>query len=134
MLESGNGVETTIEKGWSSGVLEQGSGGGYFGTSLDVGQEPYTLTVYEGTGPEDTTTATENNILIKEGGYSASVTFSCADLDPEVEEPEPEIPLTERFKNQGQCIAYSNANPDDEDVTKELCKEAFTDNRRSNRV
>lgn len=44
----------------------------------------------------------------------------------------PQPPLTERFRNQGQCVAYANQNPDNtEGVTKEACKTAFQN--RSNR-
>jgi PKD repeat protein len=93
-LESSDGVETLIERAWSPGVMEDGSGGGGFGTSLDVGQEPYTLTVYEATGPDPAGPGPFNDETItpKEGGFSASVTFTCADLDPELNPP-PE-PLT----------------------------------------
>jgi hypothetical protein len=88
-LKSSDGVETLIERAWSSGVMEDGSGGGNFGTSLDVGREPYTLTVYEADGPPQPGPLPDNfnpetDITIKEGGWSASVTFTCADLDPEV--------------------------------------------------
>lgn len=38
--------------------------------------------------------------------------------------PDPEPPLTEQFKNQGQCIAHANANPNS-GITKEDCKDAF---------
>lgn len=38
--------------------------------------------------------------------------------------PDPEPPLTEQFKNQGQCIASANASPN-LGITKEDCKEAF---------
>lgn len=127
-LVSSDGVETLINRDWSRGVLEQGLGGGGIETSLDVGSEPYTLTVYEAIGPDPEGSGPFNDetITAKEGGWTASVTFTCADLDPENNPPpEPTTPLTERFKNQGQCVAYANANPEDEDVTKQLCKEAF---------
>ena len=38
--------------------------------------------------------------------------------------PDPEPPLTEQFKNQGQCIAHANHNPNS-GITKENCQERF---------
>ena len=46
----------------------------------------------------------------------ASDTVTCGSLPP--------LPLTEQFKNQGECIAHANAIPNS-GITKEDCKEAF---------
>jgi PKD repeat protein len=90
-LESSDGVETLINRDWSSGIMEQGVGGGGIETSLNIGSEPYTLTVYEAVGPDPAGSGPFNDetITAKEGGWTASVTFTCADLDPELNPPEP---------------------------------------------
>lgn len=59
------------------------------------------VTVDDGNGGADTETA---QILVK-------------DIPP---------PLTERFRNQGQCVSYANANPDS-GITRQDCQEAFVD-------
>ena len=51
-------------------------------------------------------------------GTAATATFKVT-----VSNPSPP-PLTERFRNQGQCVSDANANPD-LGITRQACQEAF---------
>jgi hypothetical protein len=55
-------------------------------------------------------------------GNAATATFKVT-----VSNPSP--PLTERFRNQGQCVSDANANPD-EGITRRACQEAFVDKKK----
>jgi hypothetical protein len=53
-------------------------------------------------------------------GNAATATFKVT-----VSNPSPP-PLTERFRNQGQCVSDGNANPD-EGITRQAYQEAFVE-------
>ena len=53
-------------------------------------------------------------------GNAATATFKGT-----VSNPSPP-PLTERFRNQGQCVSDGNANPD-EGITRQAYQEAFVE-------
>jgi HYR domain len=95
-MESSDGVETLVYRGWSIGQVEQGWIAGGIETVLDVGQEPYTLTFYEAVGPDPESTEPynpETDIFPKPGGATASLTFTCEDLDAEVTPPDITAPV-----------------------------------------
>jgi hypothetical protein len=86
-MESIDGVETLVYRGWSIGQIEQGWIAGGIESIEDVGEPPYTLTFYEAIGPDPHSSDPynpETDIYPKAGGATTSLTFTCEDLDAEV--------------------------------------------------
>ena len=78
-----------------------------------------------------------NDVGIEESELVASDSVTCTTSPPPEDggdtgggdtgggdDEEEQPPLTEQFDNQGQCIAYADANPDS-DITREDCNAAF---------
>jgi hypothetical protein len=105
-----------IVGGGASGTFELGYAEGSFLTP-PTAPGPYTIIFYEDANLDT---------IPDEGGLQVPTTFTCPE-PPGGEEP----PLTEQFRNQGQCIAYSNSNPNS-GITKEECQGAFTGNNGRN--
>lgn len=90
---------------------------GHFEQSFSAGLEPRTLTY---TYYVDL----NGNSRLDSEDISASTTVVITGNECDVEEPIP--PLTEQFRNEGQCIKYARENPDS-GITKRACQEAFVD-------